>query len=219
MGYDPNLGTPRWKDVFERRSFWKLDVGKINNWAQSNRAFFTLVQDHVPRGSRILELGSGPGRHSICLAMIGYQVVGLEINSEIIAQARTNATRIAPSLSVRFMTGDIFNLSQSVGDAKFDAIVHGGLMEHFSTAEMIQESVAEQLKIAPIVIFDIPIYSAKNLRLFQADDVFRQVWPTQKWLDTLAQFSVIQYTEEMHPEPGMTDDLIIAISRLYRSRG
>jgi hypothetical protein len=107
---------------------------------------------------------------------------------------------------------DILDLSRWLGKSQFAAVVHGGLMEHFPSEQSIRRSLEEQLLIAPQVIFDVPISSPKNDRLFTADEVFRQPWTTADWHNTLHPFNISEYSEETHVEPGMTDDLVVAIT-------
>ncbi|MCE1178051.1 MAG: class I SAM-dependent methyltransferase [Micrococcales bacterium] len=47
-----------------------------------------LVDALAPRGARILDAGSGPGRHGGHLATLGHRVVGVDVDPALIAAAR-----------------------------------------------------------------------------------------------------------------------------------
>jgi len=54
---------------------------------------FVLAQTRLPVGSRILDIGCGPGRHSIELARRGYQAVGIDPSAAMIEAAKERAAR------------------------------------------------------------------------------------------------------------------------------
>jgi SAM-dependent methyltransferase len=57
---------------------------------------FVLSQVNVPPGGRILDIGCGPGRHSIELAHRGYHVIGVDPSLAMIEAAQRNALGIEP---------------------------------------------------------------------------------------------------------------------------
>ena len=69
-------------------------------------------------GARVLDVGCGPGRHSLALARHGAQVTGVDISPEFIDLARTAAHD--GGLSVDFQVGDARALAF---DAEFDAAI------------------------------------------------------------------------------------------------
>ena len=94
--------------------------------AQPKRGFraghdTVLLAAAVPAepGSRVLELGSGAGVASLCLAarVPGASVLGIEIDPTLIKLANENAARNGMAEGVRFETG---NVSQMHLDGAFD---------------------------------------------------------------------------------------------------
>ena len=79
------------------------------------RTFMELLTSHIGlvKGSRILDLACGRGRHSIFLNAIGYDVVGADLSSQSIAYASQFANE---SLDFR-----IHDMCEPFGE-KFDAI-------------------------------------------------------------------------------------------------
>jgi SAM-dependent methyltransferase len=204
-----------WIDVFKQRSVWDLEVADVERWTARNATFFGLLTELVPAGGRILELGCGPGRHAISAARLGFEVLGIDINPAVVEQAGRNAARVAPEAAVAFRVADMDRLGELDDGAGWDAVTHGGLMEHFPSAASIQASLLAQLELAPLVVFDVPLGTDKNLRLFERDDIFRQDWTAEQWLgQVLAPFHVERAHTELHPDPSMTDDLVVALARV-----
>jgi SAM-dependent methyltransferase len=81
-----------------------------------------LVDAMLPRGSRVLDAGCGPGRLGAFLAEVGHDVVGVDVDPVLIAAAE----REHPG--PRWLVGDLAELDlPSRGIAEpFDAIVSAG---------------------------------------------------------------------------------------------
>ena len=69
-------------------------------------------------GSRVLDLGCGPGRHSLALARRGIEVVGVDHSETFVALAREAAAK--EGLNVEFRAQDVRDLDEH--DA-FDAVI------------------------------------------------------------------------------------------------
>lgn len=81
-----------------------------------------FVDAMVPRGARILDAGCGPGRVGGRLAELGHQVVGVDLDPELIAAADVDHP------GVTWLARDLSELdlrSEGVAEA-FDAIVAAG---------------------------------------------------------------------------------------------
>ena len=201
-----------WIKVFQDRNVWQLSRDIVDRWVVNNSVFFDMLRRHVPRGSNVLELGCGPGRHALGSATLGYKVVGIDLDPRIVDQANANAAEVAPDCGARFQTGDMFNLPGVAPVGTFYAITHGGVMEHLDSAKSIRETLREQLAYAPVIIFDIPFDSAKNRKLFDRDDIFRQLWTAEEWVqDVLAGLNVVDHAVDLHPASNMTDDLVVCL--------
>jgi SAM-dependent methyltransferase len=201
-----------WIKVFQDRNVWQLSRDIVDRWVVNNSVFFDMLRRHVPHGSNVLELGCGPGRHALGSATLGYQVVGIDLDPRIVDQANANAAEVAPDCGARFQTGDMFNLPGVAPVGTFYAITHGGVMEHLDSAKSIRETLREQLAYAPVIIFDIPFDSAKNRKLFDRDDIFRQLWTAEEWVqDVLAGLNVVDHAVDLHPASNMTDDLVVCL--------
>ncbi|MGL4610953.1 MAG: class I SAM-dependent methyltransferase [Trueperaceae bacterium] len=77
-----------------------------------------FLESEIPKGSRILDVGCGVGRHSLELARRGYKTVDVDITKAFIDIA--NNTARAEGLGASFFTGDARQLSF---DNEFDATI------------------------------------------------------------------------------------------------
>ncbi len=180
-GVSPAAGDD-WIAVFQQRGVWQLTRDAVERWVTRNAAFFDMLCRAAPPGSKVLELGCGPGRHALGAATLGYEVVGIDIVPQIVNQAQANGRAVAPECNVVFQVGDMFDLDSVAPKGTFQAITHGGVMEHLDSAESIREALLEQLEFAPNIVFDVPFDSPKNRRLFARDDIFRQLWTPDQWM-------------------------------------
>ena len=64
-----------------------------------------LVQQTVPAGSTVLDIGTGSGCIAITLALAGYEVTALDVSDVALSFARRNAERLGAKLE--FVKGDI----------------------------------------------------------------------------------------------------------------
>jgi SAM-dependent methyltransferase len=209
---EPASAGDMWIEVFQQRGVWQLTRDIVDRWVARNAVFFGMLSRLVPPGSDVLELGCGPGRHALGSATLGYRVLGIDLDPHIVRQAQTNAEMVAPECGAVFQVGDMFGLDAVAPHRTFQAITHGGVMEHLDSAKSIREALRAQLAVAPTVIFDIPFDSPKNRVLFDRDDIFRQLWTAQEWVhDVLAGLNVVEARTDLHPESNMTDDLVVAL--------
>ena len=85
--------------------------------------FERALKAHVPDGSRVLDLGTGPATQAIALARRGYEVVATDIAASAIAKARHSASR--EGVRVDFRVDNI--LESQLEDGLVDAIVDRGM--------------------------------------------------------------------------------------------
>ncbi len=78
----------------------------------------SLIKDQTK--ARILDLACGSGRHAVALAQRGYDVIGLDISSEMIAAATRHAEK--NKVRVQFHTADMQNAKTTV-TSPFDLIL------------------------------------------------------------------------------------------------
>jgi ubiquinone/menaquinone biosynthesis C-methylase UbiE len=88
----------------------------------------------LPDGARVLDVGTGPGRVPLAIAraLPGLRVEGLDLSTEMVAQARRNATDAGLDDAVRFTVGDVADLPYA--DATFDLVVSTMSQHHWADA-------------------------------------------------------------------------------------
>jgi len=91
----------------------KVSAGEYQDWAgidyQPAIAEFSplVVPEHLPVGSRALDVGCNKGGVSLFLAQHGLNVLGIDINPAAIEEAKLRATRTVIQGSVDFRVADI----------------------------------------------------------------------------------------------------------------
>lgn len=66
----------------------KKNVEEMRRWNPALKAWEREVIGHFPAGARLLDIGCGLGREAFPLSDSGYDVVGIDISQEVIAQVR-----------------------------------------------------------------------------------------------------------------------------------
>lgn len=79
---------------------------------------FLLELLDLPRGSRILDMGCGTGRHAILMAQRGYRVTGVDLSDGMLAEARKAASEAG--VEVEWVHEDATRYEP---DALFDAAI------------------------------------------------------------------------------------------------
>ena len=66
----------------------KKNVDEMQDWNPALKEWERSVIQSFPAGIRILDVGCGLGREAFALADLGYDVVGIDISAEVIAQVK-----------------------------------------------------------------------------------------------------------------------------------
>ncbi len=95
---------------------------------------------------RLLDVGCGTGSYAIALAEMGYEVVGIDLDPEMISLAKEKENK---DLDVEFEEMGMLDLEDDFSSARFDGIyIIGNVLVHLSKEEIGEflESTAELLK-------------------------------------------------------------------------
>lgn len=81
-----------------------------------------LVKQHRPGGNRILELGSGTGRHACLMAESGYSLHCVDMSEDMLELANSRLAALSPEVAERldFNHGDVRSYRT---DEKFDVVM------------------------------------------------------------------------------------------------
>ncbi|MDQ6664131.1 MAG: class I SAM-dependent methyltransferase, partial [Acidobacteriota bacterium] len=128
----------QWRDLYGRGDVY------ARIYQQRRDVVLKLVDKlAIPEGSRVLEVGCGPGVTSIELARRGYSVYALDVAPAMIELTRKLAS--ASGMSVRCLLGDVRHLPFS-GRA-FRLVLAAGVTEWLEDLEPAIEQLA--LVVAP----------------------------------------------------------------------
>ena len=111
------------------------------HWFHNNAAKRELRWKEIVRmlkpdaGDRILEIGCATGEHSLRLAKLVREVVGVDLAATAIARARERA-ETAGAGNVRFVVLDAAHLS-GIEDATFDKVAAIDFVEHIDDATLL----------------------------------------------------------------------------------
>jgi cyclopropane fatty-acyl-phospholipid synthase-like methyltransferase len=146
------------KTWYEDESFWKTFAPTMFN--QERLDVTTEEIDHiikllnVEKGTKILDLCCGIGRHSLELARRGYSVVGVDLTEEYLAKARKQAE--SEGLHIEFIRNDMRHFCQI---ESFDAIINMftafGYFEDVSDDKRVLLNVWSSLRKGGKLLIDI----------------------------------------------------------------
>jgi phosphoserine phosphatase len=175
----------------------------------NDRPFVNVVKRWVKPGTTILEAGTGLGRTAISLSRAGFKVKAIDNNEKMLQIARINCQNYGES--VQLYKTDLFDIDQRFKPNQLSAITHGGVLEHYEDSQ-VRIILDMQLKIAPIVIFSVPIKSKRNDNYFQNDQIgHRNLWTQKQWINFLQHYYQIK---EMRKTRSLRkDDLIVVIAK------
>ena len=105
---------------FLGKAYWAPDTGRVMAFTKGTEqeVAFLVEALGLERGQRVLDVGCGPGRHSLALARRGIEMVGVDLSPDFVALARDAAA--AENLPATFNELDVRDLAF---DAEFDAAV------------------------------------------------------------------------------------------------
>lgn len=109
-------GEPYFEEVAERLGSAYLRYSFTKGTAQEVEFLVDLLD--LPQGARILDVGCGPGRHSVALAQRGYAVTGIDISRRFLDVAAERAREAG-------VTAAFFQVDarQMPFDDEFDAVI------------------------------------------------------------------------------------------------
>ena len=116
-----------------------------------------LVERYRSGAKRILELGSGTGRHAALLAETGYHIHGVDRSTSMLDQARKRAQGLPADVSSRlaFTLGNIADITLA---QTFDAVISLFHVFSYQTADAdlagAFRSAAQHLEPGGVLIFD-----------------------------------------------------------------
>jgi len=108
-----------------------------------------FLRKYLPPKGLVLDAGGGPGRYTIALARLGYDMVLLDLAPELLGIARREIRRAGVGAKVKkIMVGSIDDLTV-FGDSSFDAVLClGGALCHLVDRRRRAKAVSELARVA-----------------------------------------------------------------------
>jgi SAM-dependent methyltransferase len=101
-------------------AYWAPDTTRVQAFTTGTAQEVDFLVDALglAAGARVLDVGCGPGRHSLALASRGYDVLGVDASPDFVARAETAAG--AAGLPATFAVLDVRTLEY---EEEFDAVI------------------------------------------------------------------------------------------------
>ncbi len=162
-------------DKESRKAYFEAAAGKILRWRRKNRSYHRLLEEYyqffIPRGSRVLELGSGTG--DLLAAVAPSYGVGLDFSPQMTELARSRHPEL------RFMEADAedFRFSE-----KFDYIILSDLVGSLWDVQKVLENMQNASHDRTRIIISNYNYLWEPVIQLGESLGFKQKQPLQNWL-------------------------------------
>jgi len=182
---DQSEQTARW--AYER-----MAMGPRHRWAGRtvHEVEFALQNLALRPGSRVLDLGCGPGRHSLELARRGFDVVGVDFVESFITEAKESA-RIRGLSNAQFLLADGRSIDSSIGAFSgaiclYDVV---GTFPELRENERLLQAVARHLERGGRALFsvlnmELTQHIARRVHSIDTDPLALQTLPPSDLMQT-----------------------------------
>lgn len=126
------LNVQQWSELYNVKLLNSvIEQIKNKNYSVQTKELLNVV----PIGSSVLEIGSGTGASSLCLAQKGCKVTALDYSHECLDLTKAAAKEL--KIDIDTVCADATK-DLPFEEKQFDYIFHAGLLEHFTHDEQIQ---------------------------------------------------------------------------------
>jgi len=163
-------------------------------------------------GKRVLDFGCGQGAHAVALGRMGARVVGLDIQSKVLAQARN----LAGDMPVRFT-------DRLEPDERFDCVLSVNSMEHFSDPYAVLAQMKSLLSAdGRILITFCPTWCAPygaHMHYFTRVPWVHLIFPERSVMDVRSRYKSDGARRYEDVEGGLNRMTVARFQRLIRKAG
>ncbi len=210
----------KWRERFKLSRNLVFTKKDFDLYSKQVKDEFNFYKKYLKKGSKILELGCGLGCTAVPLSHY-YKITCIDVDKEVLRYAEINGKKFGKNMKFKLM--DVNNID-NFKENSFDACTHGGFIEHFPEGK-IKTLLKKQLKIAPLILFSMPIKTKHNLKAYKTrkignrqihvDQIYRNLWTKNYWLKTiLKDFNVVDFKEGNHKNSiSGLDELMVVIKK------
>ncbi len=116
------------------------------------RTQLALVEEFLPPGAPVLDVGAGTGALALPLAASGYKVTALDISAAMLKRLK----RFDKSDQIKTVVADLFEFGEMDDLGPFAGAVSRWVLPHFTDYGSILASVAGLLSPGGVFVFDMP---------------------------------------------------------------
>lgn len=137
------------------------------------RKFIKQVLKYSVSGKPVLECGCGTGKTSILLASYDITTYAMDIEKEMVKEAKKKSKEMYPENLVNVFVGDIRKIPY---ENKFFSVSHSsGVLEHYSDEEIVN-LINEQLRVSDYCVFSVPTKYFEKKMLGNERFLSRKEW-------------------------------------------
>jgi 2-polyprenyl-3-methyl-5-hydroxy-6-metoxy-1,4-benzoquinol methylase len=126
----------------------------LNKEKRSAGALINRLRKNLKYGSKILEVGTGTGAIGALLIKYGFDVTGIDIDTEMLKIAQKSFALFGKPDNL--LNIDAKNVANIFKENSFDCVISHGMLEHYSNNDILLY-LNDQLKISPLVVFVVPM--------------------------------------------------------------
>tara|TARA_Y100000310_G_C20559212_1_gene752180 strand:+ start:378 stop:983 length:606 start_codon:yes stop_codon:yes gene_type:complete len=194
----------KWDKYYKKRL---LNDERLSEYQSIYKPYYDTLQKYVKPPAKLLEVGCGGARLAICISRLGYSVTATDNDPDVLEIASRNGKEYGGE--IKFRQSDAFKIDEVFGLDSFDACTHHGVIEHFEKGQIV-DMLERQLKVAKYLVFGLPVLTESNVKQFDGDGIYRNLWTTKKWVnDILSSFNIVECFDVRHK----SDDMVCVIKR------
>jgi SAM-dependent methyltransferase len=114
-------------------------IGDFTSVCRRNAALLSSLGLHSKQNGLAIDLGCGPGCHSIPLAEAGFRVIGIDFCAELLSELQ----RYAASLPIKTVRDDILQFRRHLDDRPQIVLCMGDTLVHLPDWDAVQTLIAE----------------------------------------------------------------------------
>ena len=161
-----------------------------------------------PAGVRILDIGAGPGRNTLPLARLGYQVDAIELTSSFTEQLRLAAD--SEKLNVNVIHGDVLDPLVRLQTRSYQLAFASEVVSHFRELDQVKlllAKISDLLPIGGLFLFS----SFVNVGDYQPDQMVREA-AQMAWSSVFDRVELLRVIELL-PLNLISDELVFDYER------